>query len=104
MATAVWGGRLCVRLWCALSLWRGSDLARWRGGFADLDVVRRRLAVFDAKHPMRLAFADYLTTRYGPDPAVHFLTLHRHIQRELAGTRRGRARPWIWPRICRPTG
>ncbi|MEV4353058.1 lantibiotic dehydratase [Nonomuraea sp. NPDC049625] len=60
--------------------------ARWRGGLADLDVVRRWLAVFDAKHPMRLAVADYLTTRYGPDPAVPFLTLHRHIQRELAGT------------------
>ncbi|MBB5777012.1 lantibiotic dehydratase [Nonomuraea jabiensis] len=62
------------------------DLARWRDGLADLDVVRRWLAVFDAKHPMRLAVAAYLTTRYGPDPAVPFLTLHRHIQRELAGT------------------
>ncbi|WP_431930482.1 lantibiotic dehydratase [Nonomuraea jabiensis] len=62
------------------------DPARWRGGLADLDVVRRWLAVFDAKHPMRLAVAAYLTTRYGPDPAVPFLTLHRHIQRELAGT------------------
>ncbi|MFF4619395.1 lantibiotic dehydratase [Nonomuraea jabiensis] len=61
------------------------DLARWRDGLADLDVVRRWLAVFDAKHPMRLAVAGYLTTRYGPDPAVPFLTLHRHIQRELAG-------------------
>ncbi|WP_406675545.1 lantibiotic dehydratase [Nonomuraea sp. N2-4H] len=62
------------------------DLERWRDGLADLDVVRRWLAVFDPKHAMRLAVADYLTTRYGPDPAVPFLTLHRHVQQELAGT------------------
>ncbi|MFG1698023.1 lantibiotic dehydratase [Nonomuraea sp. NPDC049309] len=62
------------------------DPERWRDRLADLDVVRRWLAVFDPKHAMRLAVAGYLTARYGPDPAVPFLTLHRHIQQELAGT------------------
>ncbi|WP_214326882.1 lantibiotic dehydratase [Nonomuraea sediminis] len=59
---------------------------RWQERLHDLDVVRRWLAVFDAKTPMRLAVADLLHKRYGTAPKVPFLTLHRLVQEAVAAS------------------
>jgi len=61
--------------------------AWWTPALADLDTVRRALAIIDPALPYRLALGEYCAERFGPGTAVPLLTLHEAVARELAGTR-----------------
>jgi hypothetical protein len=56
----------------------------WRPALADLDVVRRVLAVLDPALPLRVALGAYCGERFGSGSRVPFLTLHEAIARDLA--------------------
>ncbi|MFI5913336.1 lantibiotic dehydratase [Dactylosporangium sp. NPDC051541] len=56
----------------------------WRPALADLDVVRRVLAVLDQALPMRVALGAYCGERFGSGSRVPFLTLYEAVARDLA--------------------
>ena len=55
----------------------------WRPMLADLDVVRRWLAVFDSKLPIQLALGTFVGERFGAGCRIPFAVLHRAVQQEL---------------------
>lgn len=58
----------------------------WRDTLADLDHVRRWLALHDPGLPLRLALGGYLAARFGDGARVPFPLLHRAVLADLAGT------------------
>ena len=56
----------------------------WRAALADLDLVRRMLAVLDPALTLRVALAAYCCERFGPGARVPLLTLHESIVLGLA--------------------
>jgi hypothetical protein len=60
-------------------------LPRWRTALADLDAVRRSLAVLDRRLPLRVALAQFAVERFGTDARVPFLELHRAVRATEAG-------------------
>jgi hypothetical protein len=61
----------------------GEDSTRWRDSLADLDVVRRVLAVFDERLPLRIVLGRFLAERFGPGVPVPFLRVYQDIHRIL---------------------
>ena len=57
----------------------------WRAALADLDLVRRMLAVLDPALTLRVALAAYCCERFGPGARVPLLTLHESIVLGLTG-------------------
>lgn len=56
----------------------------WGPALADLDVVRRVLAVLDPALPTRVALGAYCGERFGPGSTVPFLTVQEAIMRDAA--------------------
>jgi hypothetical protein len=90
--SAIAGGRLAT---CSLH--------RWQPALDDLDVVRRFLALFDAKLPTRLELGTWMRDRFGSGQSVPFLQLYRKVQEEVALQRRGVPVPGA-PDLARWTG
>jgi hypothetical protein len=79
------------------------SLHRWQPALDDLDVVRRFLALFDAKLPTRLELGTWVRDRFGSGQSVPFLQLYRKVQEEVALQRRGVPVPGT-PDLARWTG
>ena len=69
----------------------------WRTALADLDVVRRVLAVLDPALPLRVALGEYFSTRFGPGSRVPFLTVHEAIARDSARPAADEIVDWLSP-------
>jgi hypothetical protein len=59
-------------------------ISDWRPALADLDVVRRLLAVADPALPLRLALGRYAGERFGGGATVPWMTLYRAMHGESA--------------------
>ncbi|WP_337820797.1 lantibiotic dehydratase [Amycolatopsis sp. A1MSW2902] len=84
-------GRPAILFETSVSRWPAElGSTAWRGPLADLDLVRRWLAVFDPQLPRRLAVAAFHAERFGDGSTVGLLTLHLAIRRCTEGPGTGR--------------
>lgn len=66
-----------------------ANLPAWRDALADLDHVRRWMAVHDPELPLRLALGAYCAARFGRGASVPFVVLHRALLADLEAREAG---------------